>query len=143
MVLILCGRNHRKHISHSQVPETQLCGGQYLSLNTCRRTGKIWQTIPSSWISPMPYTQAWRTWKSGIERLMKQMPTLSALVKFSCTTQHISAHGLAVLDPNVKLAYAEEKWGTEQLKDGINCLESVVRLFLTPNSCHFLIQITV
>jgi len=35
-----------------------------------------------------------------------------------------------VLDPNVKLAYAEDKWDVEQLQDAINHLETVVCLFL-------------
>ena len=36
---------------------------------------------------------------------------------------------MSVLDPNVKLAYAEDKWDSEQLEDGVSCLELVVSLF--------------
>lgn len=32
------------------------------------------------------------------------------------------------LDPNIKLAYAESKWDTKYYKDGLERLESVVRL---------------
>jgi hypothetical protein len=45
---------------------------------------------------------------------------------FSCQTQSVIANCLAVLDSNVKLAYAEEKWDTGQLTAAISCLESVV-----------------
>jgi hypothetical protein len=41
-----------------------------------------------------------------------------------------------VLDPNVKLAYAEDKWDAEQLEDAINRLETVVCLLLVPISHH-------
>ena len=79
-VLIHCGRNCQKPINHFQVCKTQLCGVQYQSSNTYRRVGWIWQSIPGSPRFPMPYTLAWWTWKSGIERLMIQMPILSVLV---------------------------------------------------------------
>ena len=46
---------------------------------------------------------------------------------------------LVVLDPNVKLAYAQDKWDPIQLEDAKDRLKSVVRLpvlrvlmFLTP-----------
>ena len=35
-----------------------------------------------------------------------------------------------VLDPNVKLAYAKDKWDVEQLQDAIDRFETVVCLFL-------------
>jgi hypothetical protein len=34
------------------------------------------------------------------------------------------------LDPNVKLAYAEDKWDSEAMQDGTVCLEAVVCLAL-------------
>ena len=37
-----------------------------------------------------------------------------------------------VLNPNVKLAYAEETWDAEQLRVAVSCLETVVRIFLIP-----------
>jgi hypothetical protein len=35
----------------------------------------------------------------------------------------------SVLNPNVKLAYAEDKWDAEQLADAVSCLEMAVSLF--------------
>ena len=37
---------------------------------------------------------------------------------------------LPVLDPNVKLAYAEDKWDSEAMQDGMESLEAVVCLTL-------------
>ena len=42
---------------------------------------------------------------------------------------------MIVLDPNVKLAYAEDKWDAKQLQDAIDRLESVVCLFLVTVFC--------
>lgn len=36
--------------------------------------------------------------------------------------------GRVVLDPNVKLAYAEDKWDAEKLEEAIGRLETVVRV---------------
>jgi hypothetical protein len=47
---------------------------------------------------------------------------------FSCWAQRIFTKRLVVLDPNIKLAYAEDKWDAERLEDATNCLETVVCL---------------
>jgi hypothetical protein len=39
------------------------------------------------------------------------------------------------LDPNVKLAYAEDKWDAEAMQDGIARLEAVVHM-LSYNGCN-------
>lgn len=54
------------------------------------------------------------------------------LGRFSRWSRMIFGNTPAVLDPNVKLAYAEDKWDAEQLEDAINRLETVVRLFPVP-----------
>ena len=59
------------------------------------------------------------------------------LGKSSRWAQRIFAEslGVIVLDPNVKLAYAEDKWDAKQLQDAIDRLESVVCLFLVTVFC--------
>jgi len=42
---------------------------------------------------------------------------------------------LLALDPNVKLAYAEDKWDAEATQDGIARLEAVVHM-LSYNGCN-------
>ena len=42
---------------------------------------------------------------------------------------------LLALDPNVKLAYAEDKWDTEATQDGRERLEAVVYM-LSNNGCN-------
>jgi hypothetical protein len=42
---------------------------------------------------------------------------------------------LLALDPNVKLAYAEDKWDAEARQDGIARLEAVVNM-LSYNGCN-------
>ena len=51
------------------------------------------------------------------------------LGRFSCWIWRIFANGPVVLDPNVKLVYAEDKWDADQLEDAISRLETVVRSF--------------
>jgi hypothetical protein len=61
------------------------------------------------------------------------MPTLSASVcELESPKDDADVLTLVVLDPNVKLAYAQDKWDPTQLEDAINCLESVVRLLYVP-----------
>ena len=59
------------------------------------------------------------------------------LGKFSRWAQWIFTESLnvIVLNPNVKLAYAEDKWDAKQLQNAIDCLESVVCLFLVTVFC--------
>ena len=60
---------------------------------------------------------------------MKQMLTSSALVCIDFPheeTQLILLH--LALDPNVKLAYATDKWDSEAMQDGIVHLKAVVVL---------------
>ena len=45
-------------------------------------------------------------------------------VSYSCFLAF--ANGDKVLDPNVKLAYAEDKWDAENLDEGVSRLEEVV-----------------
>ena len=57
-------------------------------------------------------------------------------------TTHIDMMLLLALDPNVKLAYAEDKWDTEATQDGRERLEAVVNMLSnngynrTANLCH-------
>jgi len=65
---------------------------------------------------------------SGTIRLMIPMHTSSALVRISWHLCEISKSYFKalVLDPNVKLAYAEDKWDCEAREDGVACLEATV-----------------
>jgi hypothetical protein len=67
------------------------------------------------------------------------MPTLCALVRSShCLKWSLLTVRLGVvLDPNVKLAYAEHQWDAKQIKGAIGRLEAVVSLFLLQYSNVF------
>jgi hypothetical protein len=47
----------------------------------------------------------------------------------SSTGVKFLSYSPAVLDPNVKLAYAEDKWDADQLEDACDRLKEVVRSF--------------
>ena len=54
--------------------------------------------------------------------------------QFDMRTNITDFRDVLVLDPNIKLAYAQDKWDFEATQDGIACLEAAV--CHTPNSSH-------
>jgi len=79
-VLTINDRSQQQHSNPSQNLMSLLCGAQSLSWNSCNRHGRTWQISRSSMSSLTRFMVDWRTYASGIIKLMTLMYTSFALV---------------------------------------------------------------
>lgn len=123
----------------SQVQKSQVPLGQSLSLNFLKKLGVTWLTTLSFQKSRIQFIKVLRIWINGITKWMIRMPILSASVCIHPTSWSSSnfqikwypPHYFTVLDPNVKNAYALDKWDAESYTAGMTRLEKVVRCLST------------
>ena len=113
------------HSLHHRIPPS---GAPSRCLSFCKRPGEIWPLHPNLEASRHPSTQASKTSASGIERPMTPAYISFALVHLLLPSRPPTATYLdsVVLDPNVKAAYAKDRWATNFFKDGMKSLEKVV-----------------
>jgi hypothetical protein len=140
LLLIIVSRNRLVQSRHFRARKSQALSARSLFSSFWKRLGAIWLSFLGSRKLKTRSKRALRALKSIMERLMTRMHISSASVSQLLEWFAMTYSIYLVLDPNVKNAYALDKWESDVYARAMSRLEEVVSksLYLNqvPTDCQ-------